>query len=47
MKVNNQQLGEMWSEMSANFSGPTKKPQVLKEMPHIESQEQEMYDDYW
>lgn len=46
VKVNNQQLGEMWSEMSANFSGPSKKPQVLKEIPHIEQQEQEMYDDY-
>ena len=45
--MNNQQLGEMWSEMSANFSGPSKKAQVLKEIPQVEDQQdQDMYDDY-
>lgn len=29
-KVNNQQLGEMWMEMSANFSGGSKKLQMVK-----------------
>jgi hypothetical protein len=37
IKVNNQQLGQMWNEMSMNFSGANTKPQVIKEMP-VESE---------
>ena len=33
MKVNNQQLGEMWMEMSNNFSDPEKKSKMLKSKP--------------
>lgn len=37
----------MWMEMSANFSGPAKKPPVLKEIPVVENQDGMMYDDFW
>ena len=33
IKVNNQQLGELWSEMSGNFSGNNKKTQFVKSKP--------------
>lgn len=33
IKVNNQQLGEMWMEMAANFSAPDQKPHIVKIKP--------------
>ena len=33
--------------MSANFSGPAKKPPVLKEMPVVENYDGVMYEDFW
>lgn len=32
--------------MSANFSGPAKKPPVLKEMPVVENYDGVMYEDF-
>lgn len=44
LKVNYQQMCEMWMEMSQNFSGPRSKPTMLMERPEKEKQE-ELYDD--
>ena len=45
MKVNTQQLAELWNEMSANFSGESKKAVFLKEIPQDTNHYDEIMED--
>ena len=45
MKVNTQQLAELWNEMSANFSGQSKKVAFLKEIPQDTNHYDEIMED--
>ena len=42
MKVNNQKVGAMWTEVSAKFSDPFKKPQSIQIMQSIEETNENM-----
>jgi len=47
MKVNTQQLAELWNEMSANFSGESKKTAYLKEIPVDNHHYDEIMEDWF